>query len=223
MGKNSDDICIISEIKSPQNGHPKNVPATLQQLEMKNEQPVQPEQPQQPVKPTPVLISLTKKSKKKEPEAPLRRSKRARVGPKRYQNLEEKENISPSQKSTKDQKSNGNKDKENSENSVDSGKVSELTMSIDEVKREPIDQHDDYPVMPKITSTTSLVESGIQMDELDEEVEEDNLEISTVYDCPICSKKYLTLEIAEKHIEVYHKIPTEMQYVLGLKIQATTL
>ena len=223
MEKNSDDVCIISEIKSPQNGHPKNVPATLQQLEMKNEQPVQPEQPQQPVKPTPVLISLTKKSKKEESEAPLRRSKRARVGPKRYQNLEEKENISPSQKLTKDQKSNGNNDKENSENSVDSDKVSELTMSIDEVKHEPIDQHDDYPVMPKITSTTSLVESGIQMDELDEEVEEDNLEISTVYDCPICSKKYLTLEIAEKHIEVYHKIPTEMQYVLGLKIQATTL
>ena len=96
-------------------------------------------------------------------------------------------------------------------------------MSIDEVKQEPIDQHDDYPVMPKITSTTSLVESGIQIDELEPDQEEDNLEISTVYDCPICSKKYLTLEIAEKHIEVYHKIPTEMQYVLGLKIQATTL
>ena len=228
----------VSGINFPKNQKP--MPASFQPLPVteipNNEQSLQP---------TPVLIPLTKKSRSEENETPLRRSKRARVGPKRYnqklEGLEESDDKcqdSPSLISTFENQAQKlineikypikNEIIQHQEKSVASEELPELTLSVGEIKDEPIEELDDNPVMPKITSTTSLVESAIHMHELEfeqspDEVEEDNLEISTVYDCPICSKKYLTIEIAEKHIEVYHKIPTEMQYVLGLKIQATTL
>ena len=96
-------------------------------------------------------------------------------------------------------------------------KSDKLTLSLDEIKDEPPEE--DGIMMPKITSTTSLLESTLK----EESPEEDNLAISTVYNCPICHKKYLTLEIATQHIEIYHKIPTETQSVLGLKILAEAL
>ena len=203
---------------------------------------------EKPEKPIPVMIPITKKPRinDKENETSMRCSKRAKKCPARFKettdadqssllggfkNLGE-ESINSFIKSEKlDSLQNIEKPAvpENPERSENSQKAKDfilpkrpensdkLTLSLDEIKDEPPEE--DGIMMPKITSTTSLLESTLK----EESPEEDNLEISTVYNCPICHKKYLTLEIATQHIEIYHKIPAGKQSVLGLKILAEAL
>ena len=52
-----------------------------------------------------------------------------------------------------------------------------------------------------------------------EHVSEIDQDISTLYKCPLCQKKYLSADITVKHIEKFHKISQETQSVLGLEIQ----
>ena len=52
-----------------------------------------------------------------------------------------------------------------------------------------------------------------------EHVSEIDQDISTLYKCPLCQKKYLSADFTVKHIEKFHKISQETQSVLGLEIQ----
>ena len=203
---------------------------------------------EKPEKPIPVMIPITKRTRinenesEKENETSMSRSKRAKKCPAsfkettdadqssvlgEFKNLGEEsinsfvksESMESSQNIEKPEVPEYPEGSENSQKAKDFvlPKSDKLTLSLDEIKDEPPEE--DGIMMPKITSTTSLLESTMK----EESPEEDNLAISTVYNCPICHKKYLTLEIATQHIEIYHKIPTETQSVLGLKILAEAL
>ena len=48
-------------------------------------------------------------------------------------------------------------------------------------------------------------------------------EVSSVFICPFCSKKYLSYVFAEKHIQNFHSISPEKFSQLGLEIKAIEL
>ena len=48
-------------------------------------------------------------------------------------------------------------------------------------------------------------------------------EVSKLYKCPICKKKFLTQEITIKHIESFHQFPQETQIEMGLKIHVESV
>ena len=70
----------------------------------------------------------------------------------------------------------------------------------------------DEDMDPKSEAILANITNEIQQDlDEDEEMGEDPQEVTVLYTCPMCFKKYSSTHDLENHIAIFHKIPKKVQ------------